>query len=99
MNKNLEGQPCWPAQKTTLLQRIIYRLYKKYVGKVFIPYGLTVTFCRNYQKIHPRYKQITHITFKEDNDTANEYYYFNDFGNTFVEQEPDLLERNIKNEG
>lgn len=75
----------WLAQHRPLLKRFIYKLYRKYVDETYIPREVNVDMVRQRQKGHPRYGEITHIKIRKGNDTANEYYLFNQFGNQFNE--------------
>jgi hypothetical protein len=34
----------WPAQHTSLFQRFIYKLYKRYVNRIYLPETTTVNF-------------------------------------------------------
>lgn len=69
-------------QRLNLFQRILYNLFIRYVDKPHIPQPTNVRIVRDLQK-GEGYNKIKAVTFMQGNDTSNEYYVFNDFGNNF----------------
>lgn len=60
--KTLDGLPTiYKGKHKSLLQRMLYKLYKRFVDITYIPKDIKIRLVREKQTIHPRYKTITHI--------------------------------------
>jgi len=80
--KDIDGNlSIWPAYYRPWYKRFIRRLYKKYVGEIYLPTGITATLRNELQTGHPKYGKVTHIIFTGPGCDVNGAYLFDDLGN------------------
>lgn len=82
------GYTPWKAYARPWYKRLIRKLYKRYVGEVYLPRPKKVELVRNPQKIHPRYGQITHIVIHGKGYDIQGTCIFGEFGTEIIEHKP-----------
>lgn len=75
--RTIEGhRALWPANHRNWWQRLLYKLYKKYVPDPYIPSGTKIELEKEYQKGAPFYGEVKAIKLIKNNDTANEVHIY-----------------------